>query len=128
VIARERIPSANLGVVVYLGDAAAFELCPAFVYHSRRPAAVNTYSMYFRPNYTLRQVSYSLRRLVSGKEVPAKAGVLAGDKLAGVVFPLDLPVDGLTAGPMLLVLEGEFRNRTGKMVREYRFYHNPKIE
>lgn len=129
VLVREEIPSSNLGVLVRLQRETTNggEVAPAFVYHSTLPASVNSYILYLRPDLTLKKVQYSLYRLVGNQEAKVKTSTLVGDKSAGEPFPIELDMGGISEGPMLLLVEGKYRNRTGGPTREYKFYHKPQV-
>lgn len=132
VLSREGIPAWNLGVLIRLREDTANggELAPAFVYHSPSgtvPPSVSKYTVYLRPNATLKKVSYSLYRVVNNQRVEVKALSFVGEKIAGEPFPIEFEVRGLPEGPMRLHIQGAFKNRTGGPIREYGFYHKPQI-
>lgn len=129
VLSREGISSWNLGVVIRLRTETmnGGELAPAFIYHSTSPESVATYTLYLRPNWTLKKVTYSLYRIINDQEVKVKTSSLYGDKIAGEPFPIKLDVRDLPAGPMRLVVQGAYKNRIGGPIREYGFYHKPQI-
>jgi len=129
VLSREGIRSWNLGVVIRPRKQIlnGGELVPAFVYHSTLPRSVAKYTIYLRPNSTLKKVTYSLYRIVKNQRVEVKTSSVFGEKIAGEPFPIEFEVRDLPEGPMRLYIEGEFKNRTGGPIREYRFYHKPQI-
>ncbi len=129
VLSREGIPWSNLGVVIrfHTETTNGGQLAPAFIYHSKPPESVAMYTLYLRPNWTLKMVTYSLYRIINDQEVHVKTWSLHGAKTAGEPFPLKLDVSGLLEGPMLLVVTGAYKNRIGGPIEEYRFYHKPQI-
>ncbi|MCX6627147.1 MAG: hypothetical protein NTW28_05915 [Candidatus Solibacter sp.] len=129
VIAREGIASDNLGVVVRpRGEAWASTILPALVYHQHRPESVNRYSLYIRPNTTLRTVQYSADRVSDAKTVDLAKGMLVSEKIAGEPFLIDLDFTGVKSGPVRLIISGTFKNRTGGPVRKYEFYHRARVD
>jgi hypothetical protein len=129
VIAREGIPSDNLGVVVRPGGQLwPGRIVPALVYHQHRPKSVNRYSLYIRPNTTLRTVQYSAERPSGNKATELARGTLGGEKIAGEPFLVELDFTGVRSGPVRLIINGTFKNRTGGPVREFVFFHQARVE
>jgi hypothetical protein len=78
---------------------------------------------------TLRKVKYTLYRLAEGRETKVKESApLVGDKPAGEPFAIKVDVQGVSEGPMLLLVEGIYKNRTGGPIREYKFHHKPQVQ
>lgn len=129
VLSREGVCSWNLGVVIRPRKQIlnGGEIVPAFVYHSTLPQSVRKYTIYLRPNATLKKVTCSLSRIVNNQSVELKTWPVVGEKVAGEPFPVEFEVRGIPEGPMWLHIEGTFKNRTGGPIREYRFYHKPEI-
>jgi hypothetical protein len=129
VIAREGIATSNLGVVIRPREGSVpGGVVPALVYHTRAPQSVTRYSIYLRPNTTLRTVAYSAERLADGKGSVLADGVLASEKIAGEPFLIELDLAHAEAGPVRLIIRGAFKNRTGGPFREYNFYHRPRVD
>lgn len=127
VLGRDGTPWWNLGVVIRLRKQTTNggELVPAFVYHSTLPRSVTEYIVYLRPNSTLKKVTWSLYRIANNQKVEMKT--LWGEKIAGEPFSVTFKVRGVPEGPMVLHIQGKFKNRMGGPIREYKFYHKPGI-
>ncbi len=129
VIAREGIAADNLGVVVRpRGQSPSGTILPALVYHQHRPGSVERYSLYIRPNTTLRTVQYSADRASGARTVALAKGMLPGEKIAGEPFLIDLDFRGVKPGPVRLIINGTFKNRTGGPVRKFEFFHQAHVE
>lgn len=129
VIAREGIAAHNLGVVVRPRvQSPSGTILPALVYHQHRPGLVEHYSLYIRPNTTLRTVQYSADRASGARTVALARGVLAGEKITGEPFLIDLDFTGVKPGPVRLIINGTFKNRTGGPVRKFEFFHQARVE
>ncbi|MFQ5880903.1 MAG: hypothetical protein ACE5I9_00335 [Candidatus Methylomirabilales bacterium] len=129
VFSRDGTPWWNLGVVIRLREQTTNggELVPAFVYHSALPLSVTKYTVYLRPNSTLKKVTYSLSRIADNQRVEVKVSSLFGEKIAGEPFAIEFEVRELPEGPMSLNIQGAFKNRIGGPIREYKFYHKPEV-
>lgn len=129
VLTREGIPWSNLGVVIRLHSATtnSGELQPAFVYHRKLPPYVEKYTLYLRPNTTLKKVTSSLYTKTDNFKLPWKASSLLGEKIAGEPFLIELDVRDLAEGPVRLEIRGAYKDRIGGPLRNYTFYHIPQM-
>ncbi len=129
VIAREGIPSDNLGVVVRpRGKSSSVTILPALVYHRHRPVSVDHYSVYLRPNTTLRAVDYWADSASGAKTAHLAKGRLAGEKIAGEPFIIDLDFTGVKSGLVRLIINGTFKNHAGGPVRQFEFFHEAHVD
>lgn len=124
VLRRENIPSSNLGVLVKLEEGEGRNLAPAFVYYSKPPSSVSTYSVYIRPNAPLRAASYSLHRQEGDEIVRGEAEV--GD-FAGEPFEIRLDVSDVEDGFLRLEIETQIQGRNKSATREYEFFHKHEL-
>ena len=118
VVLREGISSDNVGVLITLAQSS--QLAPAFVYYSRTPNVVDSYTMYLRSNRNLRRVKLSLY----GTDHSTVRSWALGQQSANVPFPVNLDTRGFPEGTIRLVIERELSGVPQKPpIREYSFYH-----
>jgi len=127
VLDREGISPSNLGVLVKLDKKPWTAVAPAFVFHTQPPTRVESYRLHLRPNATLSQVSYKLLGCESGERVEVAAATLRGDKIAGEPFAIRLDVSDLSAGPLIVRVNGQVKNRDKRPSIDVRLYHQPEI-
>lgn len=106
VLAREGVPTGNLGVVVRLGAGEAATWVPALIYHSSPPETLSSYLLHFRPGSDLSEIVY---RIYDGEEELSQARLV--DLRAFVPFAIELETAGLPAGSLRLELRGELRGK-----------------
>lgn len=143
VLRRENIPSSNLGVLVKLEDVADQSLAdhsladqsledqnladqslaPAFVYYSKPPHSVKTYSVHIRPNAPLLGASYSLHRREGVEILRGEAEV--GDFESP--FEIRLDVRDVEDGFLKLEIQTRIKGRHKSASREYQFFHKKDL-
>lgn len=127
VLDREGIPPSNLGVLVKLDKKPWTAVAPAFVFHDQAPTRVDSYRLHLRPNATLSQVNYKVLGCEEGEEKELSSATLRGDKIAGEPFAIRLDVSDLTAGPLIVRVNGQVKNRDKQSSIDVRLYHEPEI-
>ena len=127
VLDREGIPPSNLGVLVKLDMKPWTAVAPAFVFHTQVPTRVDSYRLHLRPHATLTQVTYKVFSCKGGKEEEVASSALRGDKIAGEPFAIRLDVSEFSAGPLIVRVNGQVKNRDKRSSIDVRLYHEPEI-
>lgn len=119
VVVREGISSDNVGVLITIDQ--TNQLAPAFVYYSRAPHNVNSYTMYLRSNKNLSRVLLTLH----GSDSSSRPRTWPlGAQAADVPFRVNLDTRGFPEGKLTLVIDRDLRGNPQKPpTREYSFYH-----
>lgn len=126
VIARQQIPLANIGVVVYLSTSTGQSgaIAPAIVYQHEKPGDRGTrYQVVFRVLRTnLKEVHYTLRPI--GRADTPIARTAKGVFIRGTPVFLDVDAAALTAGQYSLEIECVPVSASGKPIRrDFTFHH-----
>ena len=126
VLGREEIPLSNVGVVIRLDRPGSdvFEFAPAFLYRMKAPVSVGRYEMYLRSHMPLKNLEFTWSQVVRGEEKTIGSSK-AGEQMPMVPFSLKLNLESLTEGPVVISVEGKFKNQEGGPQHKYVFYHRP---
>lgn len=130
VLDREQIAAWNLGVYVDLSCCAdELRLAPAVLYHSAPPKRIETYTLFLRPNWTLKRLEYTVTRAGDdGGEALLEDQVLREMRVAEPI-QLDFDAAGLPDETWLRIeVVGSVKGQTEKAVFEALFFHKAKVE
>ena len=101
-------------------------LLPAWVYDSDVLPAVQTYTMTLRSRYTLKSVTYTLKREAPPRGSPLRTDTLTQTFTGEEAFPLPINVTGLVDEWVRLRIEGEYAFQKGGPLAEFLFFHRAR--
>lgn len=123
------IEADNLGLTIRFGRDIENYLIPAVPYFSNRPTSATRYTLFFRADRPLKEVTYQLLRDEVAKQPLLPPQTLAGPFSANAPFLVRLPtMTTIPAGPVYLQIEGAYQNRPNGPKRWYRFYHTSEMK
>ncbi len=123
------IEADNLGLTIRFGRDIENYLIPAAPYFFHRPTTATRYSLYFRADRPLKEVTYKLLRDEVTKQPLLPPQTLAGPFPANSPFLVRLPtMTTIPEGLVYLQIEGAYQNRANGPKRLYRFYHMSELK